>query len=148
MILISVLSVGNSAVYGCSRTIQSLGAQGLGPKILNYVDRRGRPLAGLAISGIFGLLCFLSAYENEGEVFTWLLSVSGLATIFSWFSIGLCHLRFRAALRYQGRSTDELSFTSIAGIWGSIYSMIFLIVVLGSNSGLHYFQLVAMESQT
>lgn len=131
VILISVLSVGNSAVYGCSRTIQSLGAQGLGPKVLNYVDRRGRPLAGLAISGIFGLLCFLSAYENEGEVFAWLLSVSGLATIFSWFSIGLCHLRFRAALRYQGRSTDELSFTSIAGIWGSIYSMIFLIVVLG-----------------
>ena len=63
--------------------------------------------------------------ENEGEVFTWLLSVSGLATIFSWFSIGLCHLRFRAALRYQGRSTDELSFTSIAGIWGSIYSVMF-----------------------
>lgn len=131
VILISVLSVGNSAVYGCSRTIQSLGAQGLGPRILNYVDRRGRPLAGLAFSAVFGLLCFLSAYENEGEVFAWLLSVGGLATIFSWFNIVLCHVRFRFAMRTQGRSKSELAFISITGIWGSFYSMIFLIVVLG-----------------
>lgn len=131
VILISVISVGNSAVYGCSRTIQSLGAQGLGPEILGYVDRKGRPLAGIAFSGVFGLLCFLSAYKNKDEVFGWLLSVSGLATIFLWFNIGLCHIRFRMALRAQGMSTDELMFTSIAGVWGSIYSMVLLIVVLG-----------------
>ena len=130
-ILITVVSVGNSAVYGCSRTIQSLGIQGLGPEILGYVDKKGRPLAGLAVSGFFGLLCFLSAYENQGEVFGWLLSVAGLATIFSWFNIGLCHLRFRAALRYNGRSTDELTFTAVTGTIGSIYAMIFLVVVLG-----------------
>lgn len=130
-ILITVISVGNAAVYGCSRTLQSLGAQGLGPEILTYVDKRGRPLAGLIVSAVFGLLCFLSAYKNQGEVFGWLLSVSGLATIFSWFNIGLCHLRFRAALKAQGRSVDELSFTAATGVYGSIYSMIFLIAVLG-----------------
>jgi amino acid transporter len=130
-ILFTVVSVGNSAAYGCSRTIQSLGIQGLGPEILGYVDKKGRPLAGLAVSGFFGLLCFLSAYENQGEVFNWLLSVAGLATIFSWFNIGLCHLRFRAALKYNGRSTDELTFTAVTGIAGSIYAMIFLVVVLG-----------------
>ncbi|KAK6458806.1 general amino acid permease [Scheffersomyces xylosifermentans] len=131
VILISVISVGNSAVYGCSRTIQSLGAQGLGPEILAYVDRKGRPLAGILLSGIFGLLCFLSAYEDQGEVFNWLLSVSGLATIFSWFNIGLCHIRFRMALHSQGRTTDELVFKSVTGIVGSIYSMALLILVLG-----------------
>ncbi|CCE86970.1 Piso0_005495 [Millerozyma farinosa CBS 7064] len=131
VILISVISVGNSAVYGCSRTIQSLGAQGLGPSFLNYVDKKGRPLAGLGISALFGLLCFLSAYDNEAEVFAWLLSVGGLATIFSWFSIVLCHFRFRLAMRYHKRSLDELSFKSVTGIWGSLYSMVFLIVVLG-----------------
>lgn len=130
-ILITVISVGNAAVYGCSRTLQSLGAQGLGPEILTYVDKKGRPLAGLVVSAIFGLLCFLSAYEDQGEVFAWLLSVSGLATLFSWFNIGLCHLRFRAALKFQGRSTNELSFTAATGIYGSIYAMIFLIAVLG-----------------
>ena len=81
--------MGNLAVYGCSRTIQSLGAQGLGPKIFAYVDRKGRPLGGLVMSAIFGLLCFLSAYHDEATIFNWLLSVAGLATIFSWFNIGL-----------------------------------------------------------
>ena len=129
-ILLSVLSVGNLAVYGCSRTIQSLGAQGLGPKIFAYVDRKGRPLGGLVISAIFGLLCFLSAYHDEATIFNWLLSVAGLATIFSWFNIGLCHVRFRLALRKQGRSLQELTFTALTGVWGSVYSMIFLCVVL------------------
>ncbi|KAG7661514.1 uncharacterized protein J8A68_004973 [[Candida] subhashii] len=130
-ILISVISVGNSAVFGCSRTIQSLGAQGLAPEIFAFVDRKGRPLAGLALSAVFGLLCFLSAYHDEGTVFGWLLSVSGLATIFSWGNIALCHVRFRLAMRVQNRSLEELSFTSIAGIWGSIYSIGFLCLVLG-----------------
>lgn len=131
VILISVVSVGNSAVYGCSRTIQSLGVQGLGPQILGYVDQKGRPIAGLACSAVFGLLCFLSAYKNEGEVFAWLLSISGLSTIFSWFSISLCHVRFRLALHYNNRPTSDLAFTSVVGIWGSVYSMAFLVLVLG-----------------
>ncbi|KAI5964166.1 uncharacterized protein KGF55_002108 [Candida pseudojiufengensis] len=129
-ILISVISVGNSAVYGCSRTIQSLGQQGLAPSLFAYVDRKGRPLAGLILSAIFGLLCFLAAYKDQDTVFAWLLSVSGLATIFSWFNIGLCHLRFRMAMHKQGKSLEELSFTSSLGIYGSIYSMSFLVLVL------------------
>lgn len=154
VILISVVSVGNSAVYGCSRTIQSLGAQGLAPEIFGYVDNKGRPLGGLAVSGVFGLLCFLSAYKNHDEVFNWLLSISGLLTIFLWFNIGLCHIRFRMAMKVQNKSINELQFTSITGIWGSIYSIILLILVLiaqfwialfpvsgnGSPNAKHFFQ--------
>ncbi|KAK6205462.1 general amino acid permease [Scheffersomyces amazonensis] len=129
-ILISVVSVGNSAVYGCSRTIQSLGAQGLGPKWMAYVDKKGRPLGGIALSALFGLLCFLSGYENEGLVFAWLLSVCGLATIFTWFNISLCHVRYRLALKTQGRSLEEVTYQAFGGIYASIYSMGFLFVVL------------------
>lgn len=130
-ILISITSVGNGAVYGCSRTLQSLAEQNLAPKYLKYIDRKGRPLGALLTSLGFGLLCFLSALSNVGEVFNWMLSVSGLATIFSWFSINLAHWRFRAAWRLRGRSLDQLHFTSLTGNVGSIYSMIFLILVLG-----------------
>ena len=112
------------------KNYSSLGAQGLGPKIFAYVDRKGRPLGCLVMSAMFGLLCFLSAYHDEATIFNWLLSVAGLATIFSWFNIGLCHVRFRLALRKQGRSLQELTFTALTGVWGSVYSMIFLCVVL------------------
>lgn len=130
VILLTVLSVSLASVFGCSRTVHSLAEQGMLPKIFAYVDRKGRPLASLGLSAVFGLLCFLSAYENEGEVFGWLLSISGLATVISWFNIALCHLRMRWAMHVQGRSLDELIYKAPTGIIGSIYAMGFLIVVL------------------
>lgn len=130
IILISVVSVGNSAFYGSSRTIQSLGAQGLAPKFCSYVDRNGRPLGGIIISAIFGLLCFLSAYKDQEEIFGWLLSISGLLTVFLWGSISACHIRFRMALKYNDRDYKQLTFRSITGIYGSIYSITLLILVL------------------
>lgn len=131
VILISVISVANTSVYGASRTVQSLATQGFAPQILAYVDRRGRPLGGILTAAVFGLLCFLSAYKNEAEIFAWLLSVSGLATVFMYFNIALCHVKFRLALTAQGRSADDLAFKSRVGIWGSLYSMAFLVLVLG-----------------
>lgn len=129
-ILFTVVLVGNLAVYGCLRTLHSLGEQGLLPRIFGYIDRRGRPMVALATLAIFGALCFLSAYENQGEVFAWMLSVLGLATVFVWFNIALCHVRVRWALYAQGRSTLELLYKAPTGIIGSIYAMGFLLVVL------------------
>lgn len=131
VILISVTSVGNTSVYGASRTVQSLATQGFAPQIFAYVDRKGRPLGGLIVSAIFGLLCFLVATDDVSEIFNWLLAVSGLATVFMYLNIALCHVRFRAALRAQGRSPEDLVFKSRVGVWGSYYAIIFLIMVLG-----------------
>ena len=78
--------MGNLAVYGCSRTIQSLGAQGLGPKIFAYVEKRSSIRWFGNVSHIWFVM-FLSAYHDEATIFNWLLSVAGLATIFSWFNI-------------------------------------------------------------
>ena len=44
VVVIAVISVGNSSVYGCSRTLASLAVQGLLPKSMGYIDRGGRPL--------------------------------------------------------------------------------------------------------
>lgn len=129
-ILITVLSTGNSAVYGCSRTIQSLGQQGLAPSLFAYVDRKGRPLVALCVSALFGLLGFLAAYKDQSVVFNWLLSVASLATLFSWGSIAAVHIRFRLAWKAQGRSLDELTFKANTGIIGSIYTLVFLLFVL------------------
>jgi amino acid transporter len=82
--MIAVLSVGNSAVYGCSRTLAALAAQGLAPKFLGYIDRQGRPLASIAVTCVFGLLCFLSASNKQEEVFNWLMALTGLSLIIMW----------------------------------------------------------------
>lgn len=130
VVLLSILSVANSAVYGCSRTITGLAENGLAPPVFNYIDRNGRPLAAMLLVFVIGLLCFVTASKYEGEIFSWLLSLTGLSAIFTWLSICLCHIRFRAAMKAQGRSLDELTFKSQVGVWGSWFGLIFNILVL------------------
>ena len=132
VICIAVLSVGNSSVYACSRTLAAFSEQGYAPKWmrLEYVDRAGRPLVGIVITSVFGLLGFVAASDKEGEVFNWLYAIFGLSSLFTWGGICLCHIRFRRALSAQGRTTDELSFVSPVGVIGSFYGFFVIMCVL------------------
>ncbi|RCK65541.1 General amino-acid permease GAP1 [Candida viswanathii] len=130
VIMIAVLSVGNSSVFGSSRTLAALSASNQAPKIFGYIDKQGRPLVGIVVQLILGLLCFLVASPKEGEVFDWLLALSGLSSIFTWGSINLCLLKFRRALYVQGRDTSELAFTSVVGVWGAAWGLLLNAVVL------------------
>jgi yeast amino acid transporter len=130
VIMIAVLSVANSAVYGASRTIASLADQGFAPRICGYIDREGRPLVGVSISLFIGLLCYLAASKNHADVFDWMMALSGLSSIFTWGSICACHLIFRRALYVQGRGTDELSFVSQCGIIGSAFGVLLNCLIL------------------
>lgn len=133
VIMISVLSVGNSSVYGSSRTLAALGAAGQAPKFFSYIDRKGRPIFGIMIQMLFGLICFSSASGKEGVAFQWLLALSGLSYFFTWGSICLCHIRFRYALYSQARDTDELAYTSQPGTIGSYYGLLVNIFMLGAQ---------------
>lgn len=130
VIMIAVLSVGNSSVFASSRTLAALAAAGQAPKFLNYIDKKGRPIFGILVQGIFGLLCFISASDKYSEAFDWMLALSGMSSLFTWGSICACHLRFRATLRHQGRDTSELSFKSQAGIYGSMYGLLLNCLVI------------------
>jgi len=130
VIMIAVLSVGNSAVYGSSRTLAALAEQGQAPKIFAYIDKKGRPIMGIALASLLGLLGYLAATEKSGEAFTWMLALSGLSSIFTWGSICLAHIRFRRAWKLQGHSLNELAFTSQAGIIGSWFGFILNCLVL------------------
>ncbi|ODQ78651.1 hypothetical protein BABINDRAFT_38465 [Babjeviella inositovora NRRL Y-12698] len=130
VILISVLSVGNTSVYATSRTMVALAEQNQAPKICGYVDRAGRPLVAIMITNVFGMIAFCAASEKQVEVFNWLLALSGLSSIFTWASINASHIRFRAALYHQNRGVDELSFVSQTGVWGSWYGLVMNALVL------------------
>ncbi|KAF4001391.1 Amino acid permease family protein [Saccharomyces cerevisiae] len=120
VILVAVVSVCNSCVYASSRIIQALGASGQLPSVCSYMDRKGRPLVGIGISGAFGLLGFLVASKKEDEVFTWLFALCSISSFFTWFCICMSQIRFRMALKAQGRSNDEIAYKSILGVYGGI----------------------------
>ncbi|KAK4941256.1 histidine permease [Elasticomyces elasticus] len=132
VILVAVLSVGNSSVYGASRTLAALADMGMAPKILGYVDRSGRPLAAIIASSLVGFLCYIVAAgpETSTQAFNWMIAISGLAAIFTWGSICLCHIRFRKAWRLAGHTLDELAFKSQATVYGSWLGLIMNILIL------------------
>ncbi|SGZ48188.1 CIC11C00000005527 [Sungouiella intermedia] len=131
VILVAVVSVGNSSVYGCSRSLASLAVQGLLPRWIGYIDRAGRPLAAIMVTNAFGLLGFLATdRDNQSVVFTWFFSICSLAAFFTWIAICFTHVRFRRALSAQGRSKDEIIFESPLGIYGSISGMVILILIV------------------
>ncbi|KAK8049111.1 amino acid permease [Apiospora phragmitis] len=130
VILIAVLSVGNSSVFGSSRTLAALADQKQAPRALAYVDRQGRPLVAIIVASSMGLLAFLADLGAQSTVLDWLLAISGLSSLFTWASICLAHIRFRRAWADQGHSLSELAFRSQCGVWGSWLGFGFNLLVL------------------
>lgn len=132
-ILVSVLSIGVSAVYGGSRTLTALAQQGYAPKLFTYIDRGGRPLPSVIFCLAFGLLAYVNLDAKGPEVFNWLLALSGLAALFTWGSICLAHIRFRKAWAYHGHSLDEIPFLAVGGVWGSYLGLFLIAIVLAAQ---------------
>jgi yeast amino acid transporter len=130
VILISVLSVGNSSTYGSTRTMAALAEIGQAPAILAYIDKKGRPLVSLVIALALGCLAYINIAPVGTAVFNWLLALSGLSAFFTWGSICFCHIRFRKAWEVQGNSVDELPFKAAFGVWGSWFGLVLNILCL------------------
>jgi amino acid transporter len=130
IILVSVLSIGVSAVYGGSRTLTALAQQGYAPKIFSYIDRSGRPLMSVIFLCAFGPLAYVNLDAEGPTVFDWLLALSGLAALFTWGSICLAHIRFRKAWLRQGHTLDEIPFKAVGGVYGSYLGLFLNILVL------------------
>jgi amino acid transporter len=130
VILISVISIGVSGVYGGSRTLTALADQGYAPKMFTYVDRAGRPVWSVLFILMWGPLAYMNLASTGATVFNWFLSLSGLAALFTWGSICLAHIRFRKAWAYHGHTLDEIPFKAAGGVFGSWLGIAIIIVVL------------------
>jgi amino acid transporter len=128
VITISVLSVANSCTFGSTRTMQAMAQRGMAPRFLAYVDSKGRPLWCILIQLAFGLLAFIGESGKSGDVFGWLLALTGLAYLLVWGTVCLAHIRMRAAFKVQGISTELIPFKSPYGVIGS-YIGIFLSLI-------------------
>ena len=130
VILISVISIGVSGVYGGSRTLTALANQGYAPKCFTYIDRAGRPLYSVGFILMWGPLAYMNLASTGETVFNWFVALSGLAALFTWGSICLAHIRFRKAWAYHGHTLDEIPFKAAGGVIGSWIGIGIIIIVL------------------
>ncbi|KAI9364077.1 amino acid permease/ SLC12A domain-containing protein [Pilaira anomala] len=146
VILITMVSAGNSGVYSSSRTLLSLANDGYAPKFFTRVNRWGIPLYSVLATCFIGCLAFLTSLFGSGVVFDWLTRLTSLAGLITWVSISVTHIRFRQGYVSQGRALTNLPyiaplfpfcdiFVIIAGciiIFGQGYKS-FIAPITGSN---------------
>jgi amino acid transporter, AAT family len=94
VILTSVLSAGNHALFAGTRVLYGLAAtspQAQAPKIFCWTTKAGIPIPALLATSSVSILCFGSSFIGSGELWGWLQNIVGVSnqvcfTTFSCFS--------------------------------------------------------------
>ncbi|RFU34136.1 hypothetical protein B7463_g2255, partial [Scytalidium lignicola] len=133
VVITSVISAGNHALYAGTRLLYTLAIAGHAPRFFGKLNRNKVPwIAVLTTSAISGL-CFGASFIGAGQLWSWLQNIVGVSNQLSWIAIGIASLRFRAALKVQGK-THLLPFknwTYPVGPWVSVILNIVLVLVQG-----------------
>jgi len=113
VIITSVLSAGNHALFAGTRVLYSLAVTkpvAHAPKVFGWTTKRGVPLPALLATSSISVLCFGSSFIGSGQLWSWLQNIVGVSSQIAWLSIGLASWRFRKAWVAQGRPIEELKF--------------------------------------
>ncbi|KIL96635.1 aat family amino acid transporter [Fusarium avenaceum] len=133
VILTSVLSAGNHALFAGVRLMYTLAHEGHAPKVFGKLNRNRVPWVAVLATGFVAGLCFGSSFIGAGQLWSWLQNIVGVSNQLSWISIGITSIRFRQALALQGK-THLLPFknwTYPYGPWICVILNSFLVLVQG-----------------
>jgi len=109
VVLTAALSVYNGCVYANSRMLFGLASQGNAPRMLLKTDRRGVPVAALAVSALAtGSAILINYFLPEGALGT-IMSLAAAALVINWGMISWSHLRFR---RHKDATGQASAFRS------------------------------------
>lgn len=133
MIMTSVISAGNHALFAGTRLLYTLAVNGHAPSFFGNLNRNRVPwIAVLATSAISGI-CFGASFIGAGQLWSWLQNIVGVSNQLSWIAIGIASLRFRAGLAAQNK-THLLTFRNFTypyGPWAVVLGCSFLVLVQG-----------------
>jgi len=135
VIMTSVLSAGNHALFAGTRLLYTLAVDRHAPQVFARLNRNKIPWISVLATSFISALCFTSSFIGAGQVWTWLQNIVGVSNQLSWIAIGIASLRFRAALEVQGK-THLLPFRNWTYPWGPWFSVVLnllLVLVQGWN---------------
>lgn len=133
VIVTSVISAGNHALYAGSRLAYTLGTEQYFPKIFTKVNRWKTPYVAVIFTWLGGGLAFGASFIGAGELWSWLQAVVGVSNQIAWLCIGITSIRFRKGLEKQDK-THYLRFknwTYPYGPWIVVIGVSFIILIQG-----------------
>ncbi|KAK9723014.1 Basic amino-acid permease [Basidiobolus ranarum] len=137
VVLTSVISAGNHALFAGTRLLHTLGEQGHAPKFFTKLTKNRVPIYSLLATAAISCVCFASSYVGSGALWNWLQNLVGVSNQMSWIAIGVTSYRFRKAYEIQGKDLNELPFKSPLYPYGPIFVVVansILVLVQGWSS--------------
>lgn len=127
VVLTAALSVYNSGVYSNSRMLYALAQQRNAPRVLGAVNRRGVPVAALALSAAVTGLCVLINYAMPAKALELLMGLVVSALLINWAMISIIHLRFR---QHKRQTAQVTRFASVGYPFTNYLCLAFLAAIL------------------
>ncbi|KAL2865974.1 amino acid permease [Aspergillus lucknowensis] len=133
VIMTSVLSAGNHALFAGVRLLYTLAVAGHAPGFFGKLNRQQVPWVAVLATGVVSGLCFGSSKIGAGQLWTWLQNIVGVSNQLSWISIGITSIRFRWSLQAQGKThlLPFRNFTYPVGPWVCVVLNIVIVLVQG-----------------
>lgn len=134
VILVAILSAGNSGMYASTRMLWYLSHQKHVPKIFTRISSRGIPIPALLATAAVGLLAFLSSSFGNGVVYLWLLNASSLSGFIAWLGIAISHYRFRKAYVLQGNDIKDLPYVAKGYPYAPLIAFALCIIIIAGQN--------------
>lgn len=111
VVLTAAISCSNSGLYGCTRAVYALAREGMAPRFLGKLNKKGVPQNAIITTIIGCWICVLAYTLDTTEmVYTYLLALSGFTGAIAWISICWCQLNFRKKLAKEGIDPSQLKY--------------------------------------
>lgn len=130
VILISVVSAGNSTIYTALRVLLSLSLSNHAPKFFGVTNTAGVPYVAVLFSSFFGVLAYTTIWTKSSQALSLLINITSVAGVSAWLLISICHIRFMKALRLRRISRDSLPFKARFMPYGAYYSTVVLSIFM------------------
>lgn len=133
VVLLSAYSAISSEVYSGSRILHGLVKDKMAPEIFGRLTSGGLPRNALIASVLPGLLAYMSLAEKSSTLFMWLVQLSAMTGIFTWWSICLTYIRFHQGLKAQGVDRSTFAYVAPFQPYLSYYGLIILTAIILTN---------------
>lgn len=136
VVVTSVLSAGNHALFAGTRLLWSMGAQGFAPRFFCKVTGYRVPVLALISTSLVSVVCFATSFIGAGQLWNWLQALVGVSNQISWVAIGITSVKFRRALKAQTK-LHLLPYRNWTDPWGPyivIVGVSVMILVQGWSS--------------
>lgn len=131
VVLTSVCSCFNSALYTCSRMMFSLSKRGDAPKAFSKTNRNSSPWVGVIFSSIFSIVAVYLTASESMNVYDVLMLATGTVALYVYLAVAFSQLRMRKKIEAEGKAIDFkmwlfpwLTYLVIFIIIGAIVTML------------------------